>query len=667
MKQNAVRVTIVGSCVTRDAFDLSSDQRWELGAYYARSGLASAMSDLEYAGVDLTGIESAFQRRMVEQDLGKSLASHLAQDTSDLVVYDPIDERFDLAVHPVSGAVCTLSAELSRAAHVPVSRTILSGSEEFYVLWERGWVRLLAALDARGRRAHLRVNAAKWATALDDGSEFPAMYAPDRIRRANEFLDRLYSRMSEDLSADQLVSFSAKDAGVAASDHKWGRSPFHYQDAFYDHLRSALVRSLGSSSSSDPDVLATFHARSGDDRRFVFDVRPEHATGDVLIAEFRLSGWADVAYVGLGCMIEGAYCRILLAPVEQGTWIRVAVPRAVLKAPDAAIDSTGDVDAVRFYVSGRAAGSTAVLEVRTADLAEYQAERTASRSAETLWIQDWHSRYQLPIAETSSVAAFNPIPGLVALYPVVADSLTLWAAAGIRTSERLTVGFHGAADRGTTEYPYFERMASRKDSPWSFVLFSDPTLTMDPELTLGWFLGTAERDLVDVIQQVVEKVAAVSGARSTAITGGSGGGFAALQLAARMPRSIAVVFAPQTVLSRYETQDWASAARVVFGSTDVESDPTVLRRVSAVERYRAGTENLVDYVINRHDHHHVAEHCAPFAAVFGLSPEGGESADRRVRIVPVDLGPGHVPASREQFESALASAFARAEAYLARS
>ncbi len=221
MKQNAVRVTIVGSCVTRDAFDLSSDQRWELGAYYARSGLASAMSDLEYAGVDLTGIESAFQRRMVEQDLGKSLASHLAQDTSDLVVYDPIDERFDLAVHPVSGAVCTLSAELSRAAHVPVSHDPLRLRGVLRPVGA-GWVRLLAALDARGRRAHLRVNAAKWATALDDGSEFPAMYAPDRIRRANEFLDRLYGRMSEDLSADQLVSFSAKDAGVAASDHKWG-------------------------------------------------------------------------------------------------------------------------------------------------------------------------------------------------------------------------------------------------------------------------------------------------------------------------------------------------------------------------------------------------------------------------------------------------------------
>nr|WP_128082711.1 DUF6270 domain-containing protein [Cellulosimicrobium sp. MM] len=665
MNQRAVRITIVGSCVTRDAFDLSSDRRWELSAYYARSGLASAMSDVEYTGVDLTGIESAFQRRVVEQDLGKSLASHLAEDTSDLVVYDPIDERFDLAVHPVSGAVCTLSAELSRAAHVPVSRTIRSGSDEFYALWEQGWVRLLAALDARGRRAHLRVNAAKWATALDDGSEFPAAFAAGRIRRANEFLDRLYSRMSEDISPDQLVSFSAKDAGVAASDHKWGRSPFHYQDAFYDHLRSALVRSLGSS--SDLDVLATFHARSDEDRRFVFDLQPEHATGDVLIAEFRLSRWAEVAYVGLGYMIEGAFYRILLAPVEQGTWIRVAVPRALLKAPDAAVDSTGDVDSVRFYVSGRADGGAALLEVRTADLAEYRAERTASRSGETLWIADWHSRYQLPIAETSSSAAFNPIPGLVALYPVVADGLTLWAAAGIRTSERLTVGFHGAADRGTTEYPYFERMASRKDSPWSFVLFSDPTLTIDPELTLGWFLGTAEHDLVDVIQRVVEKVAAVSGARSTAITGGSGGGFAALQLAARMPRSIAVVFAPQTVLSRYETQDWGSAARVVFGSTDVESDPTVLPRVSAVERYRAGTENLVDYVINRHDHHHVAEHCAPFAAVFGLSPEGGESADRRVRIVPVDLGPGHVPASREQFESALASAFARAEAYFARS
>ena len=231
-------VVIIGSCVTRDAFDLANDKRWALDAYFARSGLASAMAEKEFQGVDLTGIESLFQRRMVEQDLAKGLPRHLAEDTSDLVIYDPIDERFDLAVHPESGAVCTLSAEISRASYVPVGRIIRSGTDEFYELWEQGWERLMAALDARGRRGHLRVNAARWATRLDDGSAFPALYSSERIERANAFLHRLYTRMRVNIRPDQFVTFVGPGADVAASDHRWGKSPFHYQAAFYDHLRA---------------------------------------------------------------------------------------------------------------------------------------------------------------------------------------------------------------------------------------------------------------------------------------------------------------------------------------------------------------------------------------------------------------------------------------------
>ena len=63
------RIAIIGSCVTRDAFRPEDSDEWEIAAYYARSSLASAMSEIPFVGVDLDGIDSAFQRRIVQADL----------------------------------------------------------------------------------------------------------------------------------------------------------------------------------------------------------------------------------------------------------------------------------------------------------------------------------------------------------------------------------------------------------------------------------------------------------------------------------------------------------------------------------------------------------------------------------------------------------------------
>lgn len=645
------RVAIIGSCVTRDAFRPEDADEWEISAYYARSSLASAMSEPAFVGVDLDGIDSAFQRRIVQADLAKELPGFLAADDSDLIVYDPVDERFDLLRDPASGAVCTYSAELTRAARIPETERIRSGSPEFMELWEAGWTRFVEALDRRGRRSALRVNAARWAAAVDDGSDLPDAYPPALVASSNAFLDRLYARMRADLAPEQFIE-PGEDEIVACRDHKWGLSPFHYVPGFYASLRAGLRSSLGRATPR----RWTFEG-SGD--RHVVDVVDARRDGDVLDVALRLTGWAQLTYVAVGVVVGGVYHRLILTAVEQDEDLRLHVPCDLLVDAAGGGAAQGDVTAVRLYVSGVPGPAGAHLDVARAELAD---ATTVSQDEGVLRVHGWHRRYQLPIAESTTVDEFTPAPGLVALYPVDVADMRLWTLAGRRRGRRLAVGFHGAADRSTTEYLYFERVTSRKEAPWSFLLLCDATLVQDAEMGLGWFLGSAETDLIDVVEQLTARMACLAGASEVAVTGGSGGGFAALQLSGRMPRSIALVFAPQTVLWRYHEDDWARASAAVFGHGDPTADLRIQERASVIPRYLRGTTNLVDYVINQGDTHHVVEHCAPFAGLFGLDPRGGRSRDGRVQILPIDLGDGHLPVPRELFEDRLVRAFERLEA-----
>lgn len=649
------RVSIIGSCVTRDAFGPESADEWQVAAYYARTSMASAMADVAFDGVDVSGIESAFQRRMVQGDLSKTLPEFLATDDSDVIVYDPIDERFDLLRLPETGAICTFSAELARASSIPESERIVSGSPEFMRLWEQGWRRFLRLLDQRGRRSALRVNAARWAREVDDGGELPPSYPDETIEASNRMLDRLYLRMREDLAPHQFIEI---DPGVvvAAREHKWGTSPFHYVPGFYEALREQLRSGVDASHRSGAARSWTFEAPRD---RHTADVVGEVSEGEVVELELLLRGWEQLNYFAVGTVERGVYYRLIFSSVEQGESLRVSIPRRLLTDVSGNAGSVGPVERIRFYVSGTPCDDGAELRVATAGL---RPAAEVPRISGTLHLAGWHPRYQLPIAEEVGVGEFSPARGLVAMYPVRVGSMRLWTIAGTRSGPRVAVGFHGAADRGTTEYPYFERVRSRKEAPWSFLLFSDATLAHDPDMALGWFLGKAEIDLMDAIEVLTRRFVRAVGGSSLAISGGSGGGFAALQLSARIDDSIALVFAPQTVLWRYHPDDWSRVSSAVFGAFDGVDDPSVQDRASVLPTYRRGTRNLVDFVINQGDAHHVVEHCTPFAEIFGLSAAGGSSPDGRINVIPVELGEGHLPVPKALFEDSLVRAFERAEA-----
>jgi len=236
-------VFIIGSCVTRDAFELAG-QNYTIVDYVARSSFACSMlGDPFPVGMDTldteSEVQSNWQRRMVEIDLSRGLRSRLRavpNPADTLLVVDFIDERFHL--YSLQGALATGSVELRRTGiedKLPGVTKVLSGSDEHFALWSDGFRAFVNEARALGMTPI--VNRARWASASSDGTPFrePADY----IAASNRYLERLYA------AADALDVPSidyADTAFIATSGHKWGLAPFHYTEDVYRRFLDQLGR-----------------------------------------------------------------------------------------------------------------------------------------------------------------------------------------------------------------------------------------------------------------------------------------------------------------------------------------------------------------------------------------------------------------------------------------
>ncbi|GAB2475049.1 DUF6270 domain-containing protein [Luteococcus sediminum] len=239
-KQEPVSVAIIGSCVTRDAFACAEASGYTIEHYSARTGLGSFLGPAtRQLGADFDRIPSAFQRRVVRWDVEKFGRYWLRTNSPDVIVYDPIDERFALAVLPDDGVV-TLSNEFG---HLGIEsgqyRRILPWSEEHFTRWRRGWATLLRLLDDAGLRDRLVVHLAYWGTTVEQTGDSPGR--PEEIARANAWLARAEEVMRSSLPPDRFIRVP-NALTVADGGHRWGVSPFHYVHPYYLHFLQELDR-----------------------------------------------------------------------------------------------------------------------------------------------------------------------------------------------------------------------------------------------------------------------------------------------------------------------------------------------------------------------------------------------------------------------------------------
>ena len=132
--------------------------------YYARCSIASLGTEPIEMLSAVQRIGSKFQRRMVERDIRKDFLSELSRLQFDILLFDLIDERFNLYVEP-EGRACTLSSELVSSGFRADSNggaKYFSGPEEFCRLWKAGWSSLVNKLMGIGVLDRLLVNQVFW-------------------------------------------------------------------------------------------------------------------------------------------------------------------------------------------------------------------------------------------------------------------------------------------------------------------------------------------------------------------------------------------------------------------------------------------------------------------------------------------------------------------------
>jgi len=223
-----IRVCIFGSCVSRDILARMDPASYDLQLYSARSSFGSLFAEQPFEDEYSARLQSAFQKRTLAMDINKTAIPKFKTLKPDVVLVDLIDERFDLVRMPTGGR-CTYSSELARAGFQLTQQThVPSNSEEFFSHWLAGWKRFIKMMDARGMRDAIAVNRCYYSSHSVSGVPFPS----SEVLPANAKLERMYAAQALDLGSHQFLDYP--EGRSCPDDHRWGPSPYHYDDASND-------------------------------------------------------------------------------------------------------------------------------------------------------------------------------------------------------------------------------------------------------------------------------------------------------------------------------------------------------------------------------------------------------------------------------------------------
>ncbi len=236
--QPPARVTILGSCVSRDTLETMPRDKWPIDGYLARTSLISAGTDASAnVPTELSG-SSKFQLRNVWDDIRGELLPTLKRKTnSSVLLWDLVDERhgvFEFSDGSIMTrsidalAIPELIAAAENARHIPFA------SDEHYWRWSGAAGMFVSALEALGLKDRTLVLAADWAERDTSGQTTPwsmGTAAPD----ANVKFARYYDRL-EQLGLE-VVRFTDT---VADPEHRWGLAPFHYTGDTYAAIRTQI-------------------------------------------------------------------------------------------------------------------------------------------------------------------------------------------------------------------------------------------------------------------------------------------------------------------------------------------------------------------------------------------------------------------------------------------
>jgi hypothetical protein len=264
-------------------------------------------------------------------------------------------------------------------------------------------------------------------------------------------------------------------------------------------------------------------------------------------------------------------------------------------------------------------------------------------------LPELHPHHHLPIHSLDSLEEFEPSEsdGVRIYQLAIGDGMVLgFAVRAIPSRDQvLQITMHGA--KGGQKGFVFNRFSSSMQSGRPFLIFADPTLTLDEGNLLAWYVGTPMVNPDDWMEPIVRKVLAATGAVFPVFSGSSGGGFVSMRLATRFSRSIAVPLSGQTDIFRYYDKRWATRTMdtAFDGMNGKEMVDLFTGRARIIDLYtdpRWNRGNLIHYVQNVGDRDHVEKQLNVFLAELGESPDSYLAMQDRLSISRPFIGRNHI-------------------------
>lgn len=249
------KIGILGSCVSRDAFEFDNGKYDLKGSYFARSSIASMMSSpVEFEQSDIK-VENQWLRWVLVNDFQKTVVQQLKTKNLDCLIIDLIDERFDLL--KIDDGFLNGSDELFKACkefienHESVT-CIKRDSTQVHELFAESAGKFAKILNEEFADLPIIIHKALCSTLYTDG-EVVNKFSEKSValyESMNSYLSVYYSILVKEINNVSVIHLP-QEVQLASKSHRWGLAPFHYIDDYY----RAFLREL--------DALNQFKVASG--------------------------------------------------------------------------------------------------------------------------------------------------------------------------------------------------------------------------------------------------------------------------------------------------------------------------------------------------------------------------------------------------------------------
>ncbi len=242
--QDRINVSIFGSCVSRDILETPNFQFMNLKSYIARQSIVSAVSKPVECNMDDINLSSKFQKRMIYNYFTKIAFDLFANDKSEALIIDLIDERFKLVKYKDS--IVTYSSELmvSNSINKPkfINENKLFGSSSFifFIKTQLGTVikkyidefvlKILQIYPQEKIIIHRAMMLDYYRNKDGNIVKFPLNHIINN-KKINAKLHFMYDYLIYKIPNCKVIDIC--DQFIADENNKWGLSPMHYEPNYY--------------------------------------------------------------------------------------------------------------------------------------------------------------------------------------------------------------------------------------------------------------------------------------------------------------------------------------------------------------------------------------------------------------------------------------------------